>query len=60
MIFSEKQVTGSPARIGGGKRILKEQLTFLDCKERIFGSDDPTKSLPIEKKGGKRIILQKR
>ena len=57
MMFSEKKVNGSPARIGGGKRILKEQLTFLDCKERIFGSDDPTKPLPLEKKGGKRIIL---
>jgi len=34
---------------------LKENLTFAEGKERIFGSQDPAKAGPGSRRGGKRI-----
>ena len=58
IIFSKKASYGSPTRVEGGKKVLKEFVSFDTQKERIFGPEDPTKPVPKEKKGGKRIFSQ--
>ena len=55
-----KKSIGSPSRVDGGKKILKEFAPFEHCKERIFGPEDPTKPVLKEKKGGKRIFKDKK
>lgn len=59
-MFSTKKNLGSPQRVDGGKKILKDFAPFADCKERIFGPEDPTKPVPKEKKGGKRIYKKEK
>ena len=56
--YRKKTNPGSPARVEGGKKILRDQAPFEAMKERIFGPEDPTKPAPKEKKGGKRIFSQ--
>ena len=37
---------------------MKEAVSFAAGKERIFGAEDPSKAMPNERRGGKRIFQQ--